>query len=403
MKGQTKLIIILSAFACILLGISLTVFFVSRSSSRAGTQFSASLSGIDELIISGKNHEALNRLQRLRRSAGNTGQWLSIVKRERSISAYGQAAETLYTALKQFPVNEILLAVLVDTLILAGREQEAEEYSDVLISTPLSALPAYVRINATLDKSPAIPSLDPKYASAAYSVTADPVFRRNAAVLYARQGAFRPAISLYPPAVLLDEDFAGFPPQERYFASLLYYDAGLYERVFLFLQEQDLEKMSFDELMLSADAAWALRDFRYARACWQLASEKYSRLSPLPWYNSAAAAEDPVLKKTILKIVFCISPRFILPLRCMSEVFLHPFRQILTLLPPIWKERAFLRLSVSRNSNIRRLQNRMRSGYSARLLPPPAGNRTSAYCLKDSGSISVIQVRFFLLRKNSGI
>jgi tetratricopeptide (TPR) repeat protein len=279
---------------CLLAGFAVCMLFLpscSRSDPSAG--FSRSLFVIDRLSAEGKTVLSLKKLRSLRNSAISTSQWLSLVKRERILKAYDQAADTLRLALKKMPSNATLAAVLVDTLAGMNQLEAANTFCPSLLKTMWAPVAALAVIEYL---SPADPlRVNPDYWLAAYSTVAVPSFLRNASVLYAFQGNFPGALSvLDSPAAKSAESSTVFEslPDESVYLATLNFDAGYFEKVFQFLPRESMSSANRDSLALMADSAVKINDIPFARTVWALYGQKDPSASPVPWYDLAVTSSS---------------------------------------------------------------------------------------------------------------
>ena len=212
-------------------------------------KFSADLQAIDKNIAGGNADKAEKSLARLRKSASSTSQWLSIAKRERSLGKADHAVTTLKAALKKLPASTVLTGVLVDTLTAADRLDEACAYSSALIDTPYAYLAAYPEIKLALKKDQLQVDplqvdarqidgllIDPRFYIASFSMTDNPLFLRDAAVVYAAKGLMAAACDLTEKkAPSIGDHTVGDTADERLFRATLCYDTGMFDRVFRYL------------------------------------------------------------------------------------------------------------------------------------------------------------------------
>lgn len=285
---------------------AILLFSCSRQS--PDTRFLYSLSQIDARISAGDSSGALKKLLKLRSEAKSARQWLSLVKRERALDAYGQSLVTLKKAQKQIPVNVELTAVLVDTLTHLELYDEACTHTEALLDTPyagVAPLPEIIR-----DGKNGLFRINPLFWEEAYTVTGNPFFHRNAAVLYAASGNYAAACALEAKTP------TGPPPSdENYFHALLCYDAGFPDQVFVYLDRNAPEKRNFAELALLADASVKQNDISAARVLWQIGADRSRTVpsaarSPLPFYNLAATDSDPIDEKNNLETCLSYFPTF---------------------------------------------------------------------------------------------
>ncbi len=236
------------------------------------------LSAVDAVIAQGDKGKAAKALRRLRANATGTGEWISIVKRERSLDLQEQSIDTLRAGLKKLPASESLTALLSYTLYESRRSDwlvEASSMAEGLLSSHFSATASLVCITAdayrrdrTLER--------PEAQEGAYQATGIPLFLRNAASLYAFRGdmeeARRCALSIPDPT---DTD--------AYCTALIMSDSSLDESVLSLLASSE----TLRSLLIRADAAWRLSDLPRASSLWERIVELYPDRSSLAWHNAA--------------------------------------------------------------------------------------------------------------------
>lgn len=289
-RPRFSLSIILIAVAAVLLASS-----CGRATPDA---YYTKLKTIDILLAEGKVREAGRQLLALRRHARGASQWLGITKRERRAGLYSQAAETLERALKKIPANDSLAAVLVDTLLVLDKPDEALKYASSLVESPFFALAAEagIRVAISHDK---LEDINPGILVKAYEGTQEAVFLRDAIVLMAVQGDLSSACSLVL-SVKPQLVHYGSGGIDRYMSALVCYDAGLLEQASSLL-EADGPPLSFAEILLAADASWRMHDTERARRWWNVAIERQGAASALPYYNLSLIAPDAESSSMLLE------------------------------------------------------------------------------------------------------
>ena len=314
--GRRSRIGLVRSFLC------LAVFaacFVSCRNDGSGHDFSYKLKKIDSYIVSGEKKRAVKNLRSLRALAGSSGQWLSIAKRERNLDCYEDAAVTLKAALKALPANESITAVLTDTLTKLGLYTEACTVSKSLVKTPYAPLAAYAEIQRTLLQGNSTP--DASWWELAWAGSGNEAFRRNAAVLYAGNGNFAAACSLYRDDAGLSggtelSPQEGLPGAEEtkpvaedaFFRALLCYDGGFYDLVSEILPSIDDERLTPEMITVLADTACKKHDMGLARSLWEVAVERDPVRSPVPYYDLAVTAESAVSARDSLETCLSFFP-----------------------------------------------------------------------------------------------
>jgi len=283
--------------ACLL---HIAFFFISCASEDPSLKFAAALLSIDSCIAGGKTDKAERALAHLRKSASSTSQWLSIVKRERSLGKNADAVTTLKSALKKLPANNVLTAVLVDTLINEARLDEACAYSSSLIDTPYAYVSAFPELKRAFVKdSPLadVSKIDPRFYISSFRMTDNPVFLRDAAVVYAVGGKLAAACEL-----IEKEAFgAGVNADERLFRATLCYDTGMNDRVFEYLPVSEKDTVGAEALALMADTAWKQKNTVLSENLWETAIAYHPDASPIPYYNISVMAENALDEKKSLE------------------------------------------------------------------------------------------------------
>ncbi len=316
MKRKQVAVVIAAAFF-LFSALLVSVILYRSFQGRYGDSFPEILSKIDGLSMEGEKGKALSVLKDARKKAVSTSQWLSLAKREIKLEAMEQAEETLLSALKDFPVNDRLSAVLVYVFLRENKIQSARNYIQFLKGTDFSSLASYTEIISSMPESGSPPdfvSMNPDSYGNAWNVTGNPVFRRDAAVLYAAGGNYKQA---YDIVCSEPENLSGdsvYQPLEReaFFQALIAYDAGLYGEVteiffpsnYMFSEEmvQDsyLRNFPSDEILLAADAFYMSGDRSHADSLWKfLASEESD--SPVPFFNHSIYAPSWAEKRSTLE------------------------------------------------------------------------------------------------------
>ncbi len=280
----------------ILIAVATALFLPSCAQEKTDAYYTR-LGAIDALLAQGNTREAGKRLLALRRYAHGASQWLGITKRERYAQLYPQAAETLTRALKKMPSNDSLAAVLVDTLLVLERTEEAMKYAPSLISTPFCVLAAETAIRDAISRG-SLDGIDPQMLVRAFEGTGDPVFFRDAVVLLAVKGDLGSACD-----IVLSERLQGLvaqrEPGDRLMAALVCYDAGLLDQALAFLDGSP-DPLAPTEILLAGDTAWRMKDPDRARLCWNAAMGLYPAVSPLPYYNLSLVSGDKETSSTLL-------------------------------------------------------------------------------------------------------
>ncbi len=275
-RRLTGLYLILSC--CLVMWLCLSCGSDSRYSA-----FIPALEHIDSIIRTGSTDEALTALVRARKHATSAGQWLSLVKRERSLQAYEQSVDTLRSALSRLPANETLAAVMCDTLIQLERFSEAEEYSSPLLQSPYAAVAARLGVEFFTGQGlDAVP--DPAYLTTAYRISANPEFAKYAAVLHASRGEYVEACDIL---LRIKSD------RYRYLTALLCHDAGFHEQVCTLYRSADTENpYAPAELLLAADSCCKLGRIDEARSFWKQVILEHPDFSSVPYFNRAVSGKN---------------------------------------------------------------------------------------------------------------
>jgi tetratricopeptide (TPR) repeat protein len=311
-------------FAFVLVA-SAAVTLASCAKAADSASFSKKLRTTDSLIGSGKKARALRELSSLRKRAESASQWLSIARRERKLGSYQAAAKTLAEAGKALPASDSVAACLADTLAELGRLDEAEKYAGRLAKTGFPELAASIELARCLAAGPQYP--EPQWLEAAYRATGNPVFRNDAAVLYAASGKFPEASALFPeptpvvtaPVAPSDTPTAqsgsdlGLPAGSEggnasvaplspdiMLQALIAYDGGFWDRVVGLFPAPNDSRLDREMLSILADAAWKGGNEALAREVWCELVSREPEFSPIPYYNLAKTAEDPEVARTSL-------------------------------------------------------------------------------------------------------
>jgi len=280
----------------ILIAVATALFLPSCAREKPDAYYSK-LEAIDALLAEGNTREAGKKLLALRRYAHGASQWLGITKRERSAKLYPQAAETLTRALKKMPSNDSLAAVLVDTLLVMERTEDAMKYATSLISTPFSVLAAEAAIRDAISRE-RLDGIDPQILVRAFEGTGDAVFFRDAIVLLAVKGDLGAACDLVLSERVQGMD-AQLEPGVRLMGALVCYDAGLLDQALAFLDGSP-DQLTPTEILLAGDTAWRMKDVDRASLCWNAAMGLYPVASPLPYYNLSLVSDDKETSSTLL-------------------------------------------------------------------------------------------------------
>lgn len=273
----------LTGFHLILSCCSVMWLCLSCGGDSRSSAFMPALERVDSIIRQGSGEEAFAALVRMRKHANSAGQWLSLVKRERSLGAYEQSVETLRSALSRLPANETLAAVMCDTLMHLERFSEAEEYSTPLLQSPYAAVAARLGVELLARKGlEAVP--DPAYLTTAYRVSANPEFVKYAAVLHAARGEYVDACDIL---LRIKSD------RYRHLTALLCHDAGFHEQVCSLYRSADTAGPYVPaELLLAADSCYKLGRIDEARFFWKQVILDHPDYSPVPYFNRAISGED---------------------------------------------------------------------------------------------------------------
>jgi tetratricopeptide (TPR) repeat protein len=285
--------------------------FSSCAKKDTTVRFNESLSGIDRDIASGNSRKALKSLARLRKDAMSAGNWLSIAKRERSLGDLKAAGNTLSRGLSRIPSSAELSAVMADTLILAGRVDDARDYASSLAETPYAPIRAWIDITVATRTDPF--AADGESWQAAAAATGLPFFARNGAVTSAMRGdiprALETAMAAANSAISGTFD-SGEMPDDALFRATLCYDAGFPARVLELLPPDDPGITDIARLSLMADAAWSLGTVPVARSLWERVGRDSPSGSALARYDLAVTAPDFADEKATLESLLSDFPAY---------------------------------------------------------------------------------------------
>lgn len=285
--------------------IRLVVFCAALLSSCAAkdttVRFTESLSRIDRDIASGNGRKALKSLARLRKDAMSAGNWLSIAKRERSLGDLNAAGNTLSRGLSRIPSSAELSAAMADTLILAGRVDDARDYASSLSGTPYAPIRAWIDITVATRTDPF--AADGESWQAAAEATGLPFFARNGAVTSAMHGDI-------PRALEAAMAVTNSMPDDALFKATLCYDAGFPARVLELLPPDDPGITDIERLSLMADAAWAIGAVPVARSLWERVGRDVPSGSALARYDLAVTAPDFADEKATLESLLSDFPAY---------------------------------------------------------------------------------------------
>ncbi len=298
----------------ILICCSAVLCTVSCGRLTSADNFMSALERIDSRILDGSTDKALADLVRMRKNASSAGQWLSLVKRERSLHAYEQSIETLRAALQQLPANETIAAVMCDSLLYLDRFSDALEYASPLVRSPYSAVAARagveILVHYGLDAVP-----DPVYLTTAYRISSKSDFIKYAAVLHARRGEYVQACD-----VLLRTESSRY----RYLTALLCFDAGFHEKVYSLYQSLHTEQRIMPaELALVADSCYKTGMVEEARSYWEQMIREHPEYSPVPYFNRAISGNDP--DENLHDVISCLAlfPTYLPALSLYSHAVRH--------------------------------------------------------------------------------
>ncbi len=265
------------------------------------------LNAVDSYILEGNNGAALRKLNSLAKKAVTAENYISVAKRQLKLKAVPNAVITLQRGLKNMPASVELSAVLISVLVQAGRAAEALPYCANVEHTIYSGLGAEAYVMA--DAASGTLNSPFNLLKAAYDMTGDQIFLKNAALTLARTGRIAEAAALRNS---IDEETA---PEDPYFWSCLSYDIGRFEPVFndLYFALVYADKSggmgkpadsARRHLLLAADAAFGQGDMERARAFWQAAADRSPERSPIVFYDLALTAPDE--KERVDLLLECI-------------------------------------------------------------------------------------------------
>ncbi len=303
----------MSAFSfkhCIsILLISVLLFSCSFRSS--GTSIDEKLAQVDSLIEVGDYNSAWTSLKRVAKTIRNSSETLGVVRRALLLQKEDFAKEQLINALKNDSDNQELLAVLSHMLVSENEYKEALPYAQKLEGGKYGSVYSELRFkideqalkekNDQLDEElfSQIDYYSESYVQAyidIFTSTGDAAYLRNAALVYALQGAIAKALSLHP-AVLTSYESPLFWAQ-------IAYDAYNFEQVIADLQ---IFEPTSDDLALLADAYVHLGLLEDAQITWAESTQRYSTQNPIAWHNIAlyyqSLGEVSLANNTVLYLV----------------------------------------------------------------------------------------------------
>lgn len=250
----------------------------------ASRRFNQELKAVDGLSSAGKRDAALKRLRSLRKSASAASQWLSLAKRELSLSDYEGAEDTLELALFKMPANDQILAVLVDTLAREGKTEEALLRSDGLRGTQYRLQGAVLEL--TEGETRGTSARNPAAWEVAAESLDDPSLWKNAALWHAASGNL-PLACVAAEKAFRNADLSGLSLRDRLLPAFIYYDAGFPETALGFIDPNAEDPLT---LSLLADLALERRSEAEAAGYWASLAEEHPNFSPVPWFNLSLAS-----------------------------------------------------------------------------------------------------------------
>ena len=262
------------------------------SCSRATKQelFQQNLHEIDALVQE-NSAKARSRLQKLRKSALFSVQYLSIAKRELQLKLPVEALQTLHLGLKKNPDDTALLAAISHILLQENKIGDALTYAPLLKDSQYAGIAAEIFIRK--DKNSNTHQTPVSFWKEGFKLTKEHRFLENAAVLLAGEGKLIEASSLR----------SAIPKTEAlrspYFWSCLAYDIGNFKPViddlFYTLAYADMiglpenDPLPFEyarrHLLLAADASAGSKDMEQARGFWQEYVDRYPNAASDIFYN----------------------------------------------------------------------------------------------------------------------
>ncbi len=313
MKAKTP-VIVLTIFAVLL---AVVVFvYISRARPSAYA-FSNILAEVDLLIENGERAKALSLLERARKRTVSSVNWLSIAKREIALLDFAAAEESLHQALELFPANDRLSAVLVYLFVQEGRIDDAVPFLPFLAGTEFVPLAAYAEIaldapDFSLSGETGLHARSSAYTDA-WRFTGNPVFRRDAAVLYTLAGDYSAASSTYvivPEATTSEKAYDALP-NDRLFRALLAYDDKAFSAVPGLLEfDGSAEGLTTEEALLTADALFLDDNEDAAALIWKSLFESDVTENPLIFFNRALTAHTWPEKRTALEKCLELFPAY---------------------------------------------------------------------------------------------
>lgn len=271
---------------CIILLIIATSGYFLSCAKNDSESFYRSIQEIDSLVSNGLQSSAARKLKSLRKKASSASQWLSLVKRERSLGRFDQATDTLLMGLQSIPSSDTLAAVLVDTLCVSGHTEKSLAYTDSLTSSPFALVATYAVLSSASDRG-SYEDVDSRYLLHAFDLTGRSVFLTHAITRYAVSGDYPNACSLVlSPRFERVTDF----PAKSYFSAMLCYDAGLFDQTYAILSKREGSR-TVDETLLMADSAVRSNNITSAQTLWLSLVDSGADTSPLPLYNLAASLD----------------------------------------------------------------------------------------------------------------
>ena len=283
--------------------------------------FLSILAQADALAESGEREKALSLLKKARGRSGGVANYLSVAKREMSLSDLVAAEDTLRRAIRRFPANDRLSAALVCLLARQDRIDEAEPFIPFLAGTEFSTLGAYAEIaldapDFSLSGEEGFKARPQAYEEA-WDVTGKPVFRRDAAVLYSLAGDYGAAFSVYAEngdlaAALPQEEASGQPKNERLFRALLAYDTCAFSEAHELLgsAEGGIEAAGEEAALLAADALFLGKNGEAAALIWKNLFDAEGAGNPLLLFNLALTVSSWPEKRRLLENCLELFPAY---------------------------------------------------------------------------------------------
>jgi len=294
MKRQHLLFI--HTFGLIVCTLVLVVSFSCKKTESASA-FYVELKAIDSQISSGEKNRALSSLQALSQSAKDARQVLAVAKRMLSLEATPQVIKFLQTSISTIAGDSPeVVALLIATLIDAGRVDGVAEYASLVKNSAYSSLIAEA---SALSKAPSdMVDIEPYSWEAAYRLTGEQSFLKMSALSFCKDGKLTKAEFLKE-AIPKDDAI-----KDPFFWSCLSYDLGHFDFLFKHLNSSienaeregvfETENVDVDKasrhLLLAADAAYGTGDIDIARSYWQECAD-LPRPTPIALYNLALTSE----------------------------------------------------------------------------------------------------------------